>query len=234
MEEKRHKYIEIVNKIAAVLVGALGLYLIVMFLTPLSRIFSDGEPLSHIFFLICFAILILFIGGYCIFSAYRIWSKISVENVRRMSFVASVFIYFILVWMFYSVNESELWKHSLGPILIVPVGLFYWLSIKYVSKYFGLREPVDWKRREKTVKRYFGLLSFLLFSFLMEVFRHLEERISGLFEIPWWPFAVLFFSIGPAILVYRLGVRIALHNKPRDIEEKDVSSIEQEIEEEEN
>ena len=73
----------------------------------------------------------------------------------------------------------------------------------------------------------------MIFGSLMNVFRNIEQQLS--IEIAaWWAFTVLFFSIGPAVLVYRLGIRIALHNKPRGIEEKDVSSIEQEIEEEEN
>jgi hypothetical protein len=224
-DEKKNKHAEIVNKIAAVLICALGLTLIIVIFVSLRGIFSDEEPLSHIFFLFSVAIALCF-SGYCVFVAYRIWSKISVSNVRRMSFVASVFIYFILVGIFYSVDECELWKISLGPILMVPVGLFYWLSIKYISKYLDLQESIDWKRREKTVKRYFGLLSFFLFSCFFHICINLEQRTPDLDKAAWRPFAVLFFSVVPAILVYRLGVRIALRNKPRGIEEKDVSSIE--------
>jgi hypothetical protein len=155
------------------------------------------------------------IGGYCIFVAYRTWSKVSIENVARVSLVAASVLTFVVLGLLGSLraNMPEASKLKLAslasPLVIAAGGILYLICKRFLLKCLELPQTIDWTRREKTAKQFFGLLAFFSFAPLCSV---------GLELLPKWLFPAVVAATTIAFVIYKVGVRVALRNKPTDAE----------------
>jgi uncharacterized membrane protein len=89
-------------------------------------------------------------------------------------------------------------------------GIFYVLCSRSLLKWLGLQNDIDWKRREKSARRFFWLLAFFVFMAGSNLAVELERK-DGLLP---WSIVVFLGSLLVAVVVYHVCIRVALRNKP--------------------
>jgi len=201
---------KLVMRTAAVLAGALGLYIIyaVVFL-PVATIIHEGVSSSILTVILVMTPVIIY-GGYCLFAARKLWTNVSAENVHRISIVAAILfgsLFVALPWL-----PESWWRLTLVGAMAVG-GIFYMLCIRLL-RWLGLPYEIDWGRREKSVKRFFWLLAFIVFSAGFEFAMNMKPVEPGYWSAI-WPMLALLASLVVAVIVYYVCTRVALRNKPR-------------------
>lgn len=209
---------KIAAKVIAGLIGALGIYLVAIIIPTVRAGLECENLLSYILFLFIFPIPIVALGCYCLFVSYSAWSRISVENVRRISLVGSLVLVLTLGGILHSAfEEGSIWRHATMALCMVPAGIFYWLTKKILTKWLGLPATIDWKQREKTAKTFFGLLGLFSYQAFLGFFIQLEEVLDHSEGLWWWPFTALVVPLVAAVVIYKVGVHVALRNKGKNI-----------------
>ncbi len=213
---------EVVRKIVAGLLGGLGLFFIGEVIYCFLGLFDEEGFFSHIFFLVCVLIPFVLFGGYCLFVAHKVWLDISVRTVKRISFVAAFFMFFVIAGIIASIFKCEtlanrtMWLGLINLFSVLVAGGFYLLFNKLLMRWLDQKEVIDWGRREKTDQRFFFLVAILIWVVCSDVILVLEKGISegardwGIL----WDIVVLFGPIIIAFWVYKICVRIALRNRP--------------------
>ena len=213
---------EVVRKIVAVLLGGFGLLLIGETIYCFLGLFDEDSFFSHVSLHVCVLIAFVLFGGYCLFVAYHVWSEISVKTVKRISFVAAFFMFFVIAGIIASIFKcdtlahSGMWLQIINLFSVLVAAGFYLLFNKLLMRWLDLHEVVDWNGREKTIRRFFMLVAFLTYGTCMSVIMVLEKEISGGAH-DWgilWDIVNLILPIIIAFLVYRMCVRVALCKRP--------------------
>jgi hypothetical protein len=207
----------IIARILAVLVAVIGIYLIGSIVIPLIKNFLPIKSVFEIAFLFIFPIPAIALGCYCIYCSYHLWLKISTENVRRILFILSIIIFFVLITIFHRYIDKE-HAYFLITLLMIPAGLFYLFLIKIFLNIFALPIEINWVQREKTVKRFFGIFAFFFYSSLMDLvmpYMLSEKDYSLPFLEPIVITAIFAGTIILSIAIYSIGIKIALRNKPK-------------------
>ena len=209
-------------KVAATLLGALGLYVIGAMLLHIWRMLHSGDSIGQMLFIFVFAGIIFAIGGYCLFIAYRIRFDISVRIIRRVSLIAAVAFLVLLLYLtqVLKIVPPSLWEFPwvqlMTPVeLIVGVG-FYCLCKKRLISWLALPKEINSPRREKAVRTFFSWLSLFLFGAISSVLVHFTLEGQGHTDasgIPLGFWAVCGASALAAYLFYKIGVYIALRNR---------------------
>lgn len=206
--------------------AAFGVYIIATRLPPCQRFFLKGDVWPDILFFLPLMATMLVFGAYCIFVAYRTFSRVSVENVARVSLVAAIVLAFVVLGLFGRLRTAipEANKQRLAglvaPLVIAAGGIVYLICKRFLLKWLELPQTIDWKRREKRAKQFFGLLGFFSFAPLLNlglefVPKHTEQE--GLPETL-WALGTIVTAIIIAFAIYKAGVRVALRNRPTDAE----------------
>ncbi|OHB56446.1 MAG: hypothetical protein A2Y07_06620 [Planctomycetes bacterium GWF2_50_10] len=203
------KRTRVIVKSAAACIGILGACIIGYTVVSLFINFSQYAGWTDIFFLLAFVLPVIAFGCYCIYIAYKTWHDISAKNLRRIVFVIT----FLIALLICSLFAHPLKKIKVGEfvvsIIIIIAGIIQMAYTKLIAKRLHLEPVIDWAKRERSVKRYFGLLAFFLFT----------DSLRILMEIaPKEPFEIILFwgSLAAAILIYQVCVRVALRNKPKE------------------
>ena len=121
------------GKVAALSVGALGLYGIGGALVGLWRTISAHDSLSGSIFMFIFTGGMIVVGGWCLLLGYRAWSNMSSHVVRRLSLVAAVFFCVVLMVVAEKLGilgEEAFSSPILFPLLLIVGGVFYLLHAK--------------------------------------------------------------------------------------------------------
>jgi hypothetical protein len=170
------KPVKSVSKVAAILLTALGSFLVgaCFFLLGLSRsTHHDKSTLTETFILIartCYPFAFA-VGVFCLSFAFKAWSRISTAVIRRLSLIVAVV---FCIWLFEfakprleeddSTLASTLSTILLNPaIILLAGGLFHFLYSKCLIKCLCLPDTIDWDRREKAARSFFLWVAFFLF-----------------------------------------------------------------------
>jgi hypothetical protein len=212
---------KIIARTLAGMIAALGAYLIIgWIIVPFSKNSPTVSGFGDILFFFIFPVPVLAFSFYCIFAAYRLWSKVSPENVRRILFIISVFIFLFLITLFRRTDKKDVFFIFSIPLLMIPAGLFYIVSIGLFLRLLALPTEINWTQHEKSARRYFGWFSFFLIisSFeLASIFLPLEKTDTTDFKaLLVLPVSILIIVL--ALVIYKSGVKIALTNKPKEDE----------------
>lgn len=201
----------IVAKTAAIMVGAMGLCTLGLILAIIWQVFQQ-EKGGNIFFFI-FLVPGIVLGGYCLFAAYRMWLNISLENARRISFAGSIAAGFMFIGpLIYILPRGTVWQGFTTVAAMSLAGVFFLMLNKSLIRWLGLPYEMDWVRREKSAKRFFGWLAVFLWSACGQIWIEVwEPRVSN--EL--WSPVVIFGSMILAFLFYKICVGIALLKKPK-------------------
>jgi uncharacterized membrane protein len=180
--------------------------------------FFRHDFLSHIPVIVAFVIPAVVFCGYCLFVAYKAWINISVENARRISFVAAILLALMIGGGIIQIFEKSVWRQIAAPIAMIIAGLFYLAFNKSLMKWLDLSCQTDWEKHAKSVRRFFWWLAFFLFSASVQVVLELAPKEIGYERVPKEPWAIIGFlgSVIVAVLFYRICVRFALRNKPKE------------------
>ena len=204
----------IIARTLAVLIAVLGMYFICAMVTAIFKHFLPPSDAFDIFFLFVFPLPMLVFGCYCIYSGCCLWFKISSENVRRLSFITSIILLFLLIPIVkFSLKSDEI-GNFLVPLLMIPAGIFFLFCNSVLLRLFNLPTATDWVQREKSVKRFFGWFAFLLLSIISFLLSRLLPEILNTIET----LLCMACSAVVAYYVYKVGVAIALRNKPKEPE----------------
>jgi CDP-diglyceride synthetase len=209
------KQATIIARTIAVLVAAAGAYFIYIIVSSFLKNSIPLKNATDFIFLFVFPLpIFIAMGIYCIYSGYRLWFKISSENTRRISFVTAIIVFLLLIWAFSYLLKSDKLDGLLTPLLMIPAGIFFLFFNRSLARWLNLPTVTDWTRREKSTKRYFGWLAFFLFSSSL-------GSLNIYLPPEKYTFLILPLFIGTIVLayaVYKLGVAIALRNKPKESE----------------
>jgi undecaprenyl pyrophosphate phosphatase UppP len=213
-------------KILAMLPAAFGVYIIATTLPACLRFFLKGDIWPDILFFLPLMATMLIFGAYCIFVAYRTFSKVSVENVARLSLVAAIVLTFVVLALFGRLRAAvpEANKQRLtgliAPLGIAAGGIVYLICKRFLLKWLELPQTIDWKRREKRAKQFFGWLAFFSFAPLLDLGLEFVPKYTeqeGLLETL-WALATIVAAIIIAFAIYKAGVGVALRNRPTESE----------------
>ena len=213
------KRVRIFGKIIASALLILSLYCFLGVWIPLIKgYFKEGFESFHIMFL--FVIPASIFAGYCLVVARRLYKNLTKKSLRNVCFISSLIIYFISLGTTQSILEPErstpnwgVWFALSEILCMIPAGLFYWLTNKYLMRWLGFDISIDWQRRERAVRNFFGLMAFFIWSFFMMFAHGLEETYN--IDSSLWAFAPLLLPVILAFIFYRLSVRIAMHGYPK-------------------
>jgi hypothetical protein len=214
------KRLTIIARTLAAVVAALGAYFVYIIVAAIFKHFLPPSDTFDIFFLFVFPLPFSAFGIYCIYSGYRFWFKISPENTRRIAFVTAIIILFLLLPAFSSVFQSGKPDDFLTPLLLIVAGIFFLLFNRLLINLLNLPTATDWVQREKSAKRYFSWFAFFLWSSsfnLLHTYLPPEKFASDDIKSLLVPLLAIGTTI-PAYAVYKLGVAIALRNKPKKSE----------------
>jgi len=187
------------------------------------RFFKEGFEPVDIIFILTILIPVAIFACYCLVVAGRLCKGLTKESLRTVCFISSLIVFCILVLQVVSILESEdsspkwgVW-FSLNYILcMIPAGLFYWLTNKYLTRWLGFDTSIDWQRREKAARNFFGLMAFMMFGFIVNFAQSLDETYNLSIEQPLFVFGALLLPVILSLIFYRLSVRIAMHGRPRN------------------
>ena len=220
------KQAAVITRILAGLTAIFGAYIIIS-LRPLLKNFPTLDEPGDFLFLFVFPIPVFVFGCYCIFAGYRLWHQISPKNIRRISFSLSIVLFFLFVTLigYYRPHNSTSPNYRSisqfdAPLLMISAGLFYLLFNKLLLRWLGMPSTIDWAQREKSAKRYFGWFAFFLYTAAINLIQtFLTEKYKTIHSFVEFLLLALGFIIVPIVLafmIYKLGVAIAMHNKPKD------------------
>ena len=210
----------IFGKVVAVLLAALGLYLPCMIIPAIWKMVTSGDPLSHVVFLLFFAIPSLLFTGYCFFVAYQTWMNICPKIVRRTSLVAAIILFLTIGGIIEHIFEDSIWLRLTTPLCLILAGGFHILFSKLLLKWLGLQEVIDWVKREKSTTTFLAIAAFLMWGACMVIIEELALNSSGFSHLPkeaWWSFFILFAPLVVIYSLYKASLRIVLRNKPVDV-----------------
>ena len=183
--------------------------------------FKEGFEPFGIMFLFVFLIPFSIFAGYCLVVARRSYKGLTKESLRNVCFISSLIVYIMLGAIAASVLEMErstskgsMWFSLRNVLCMIPAGLFYWLTNKYLTRWLGFDTSIDWQRRKKAAKHFFGLMAFLIWGTFVDIARGLEETSD--IGSPFWAFGILLLPITVVFIFYKLSLRIAMHGCPRN------------------
>jgi len=225
------KRVRIFGKIIASALLIFSLYCFWGVLIPvLKNLFKEGFELLDIMFLFIFPIPVSIFAGYCLVVARRLYKGLTKQSLRNVCFISSLIVFVKSLLIAgpilkpeNSASNQHMWFESISIIIcMIPAGLFYWLTNKYLMRWLGFDTSIDWKRREKAVSNFFGLMAFFIWGSFMSLAISLEnaydiDHLENAYDIvtPLWSLGVLFLPIILAFIFYRLSLRIAMHGCPK-------------------
>ena len=203
---------EAVGKVLAIIVGSFGLYLIGGSLMPLWHMIQRDDSFSVYF--VVFTTLMAILGGYCIYCAVRAWWNISASIVRGICLITAIFVCSVPIGILEKLNKSQgfAWTQIMLPLTVIAGGIFYWLCSKWLIRQLALPEAINFSRREKMVKHFFGFLAVLLLGAFYNVIMVLTSKNQGdisAFAVRWLGIA-MFGLLLLALVFYKVAVRIVL------------------------
>jgi hypothetical protein len=209
---------KIFGKVTALLATFLGLFIILEIIIPLYRTFDRKELLSEIAFYFVFPIPAIVFGGYCLFVAYYAWTNLSVKIVRRISIIAAFVLVAIIISLFHLILKNPVWDSAAIPIFMIIGGIFYSLCSRLFIKWLGLKEVVDWSRREKSVRRFCEWTSIFVWLACTSIISKLLLKFPDRPDMPLLvPLIALFGPAIPIYLICKFAIWIILRNKPTEI-----------------
>ena len=199
----------------------LGMFCVGGVLVPVVKGYlNEGTEAFSVFFLIVVLMSALIFAVYCLVIARALCKGLTKESLRNVCLIFSLTFYLILGSVAVSVlrlerlvPESIIWIELSQILCMIPAGLFYWFSIKYFTRWLGFDTSIDWKKREKAAKRYFGLMALFLWGFLLLLAINLEEAYSFDYLLFPWSIGVLLLPVILTFTFYRLSVRVAMRGR---------------------
>jgi len=212
------KRVTIIARVFAGLAAILGAYLIIDWVViPFSRNFPPLSGIFDVIFLFVFPLPVLAFGCYCIFAAYRLWLNISPENIRRISLICALAFLVLVCGVIISNLENRILSHLVMPLSMITAGIFFLLFNNIFLRWLRIVHTTNWVKREKSTKTFFTWLALFSWTGLGQLFWELlpkEQTHSSIPEEPWGSVSML-VALLLAILIYKIGVVIALWNKPK-------------------
>ena len=177
------KRVKIFGKVVASALLIFGLYCFLGVWIPiLIRRFKEGWEISDIMFLFIFPIPFSVFAGYCLVLACRLYKGLTKESLRKVCFISSLIVFVLLLSTVYNVLGLEsstphrtVWFSLTTILCMIPAGLFYWLTNKYLKRWLGFDASIDWQRREKALRNFFGLMAFFVWYFFEFLVLSLEK-----------------------------------------------------------
>ncbi|AQT69220.1 hypothetical protein STSP2_02409 [Anaerohalosphaera lusitana] len=165
----------------------------------------------------------LAIAFYVIFAVKRITSEITPDSVSSVAkafvWIACVFLSGYVVWLekrFF--DPGTAW--SLTGIMLVGILLYAGLRL-LLLRLFGLPNAINWRRRRNQAHIFFMIFAILFWGALVGVVGRLVEPEKFYFESP-----LILAAIVMAWGTYRLGMYLALRNRPVAEDNGDVQAVE--------
>jgi hypothetical protein len=221
------KRARIFGKTVALALVILGLLCLLGVWIPVTKhYFKEGVEPFDIIFLFIVPIPVTIFAGYCLVVAGRLCKSLTKESLRNICFISSLIVFGMLATTAVSILESErslpkwrMWFPLIELLCMIPAGLFYWLTNKYLTRWLGFDNSIDWQRRKRAVSNFFGLMAFLMFGFFMVFTQSLDETYD-LRSSPLFTFGALLLPAILALIFYRLSLRIAMHGCPKNQDQK--------------
>ncbi len=202
---------KIFGKVAAIFIGALGLFVIGAIFFTLPEVFrSDISPLHQIILMGVPAGMIS-IGWFCLLIAYRAWSCISAHVTRQICLIAAVLSSLGLLALA-KTPDRYTWPLMVLVLLVALGGLLYLAYSRLLIKWLALPDEVGSGQRQKAAKVFFSILACLVWLSSSSIILDLAPKQHGYTHGPehsWWFWSALLGSLVPAYLVYQLGMHIA-------------------------
>lgn len=214
------KRVRVFGKIIASALLIFSLFCFIgVWIPVLKSYFKEGFKPFDIIFLFIFPIPFSVFAGYCLVVARRLYREgLTKELLRNICFIASLIVYVIslLPTVFilnpeYSTPKWNMWFGLSEILCMIPAGLFYWLTNKYLIQWLGFDTSIDWQRRKKAVKNFFGLMAFFFWIFCTGIARNLKNIDS-----PLWILGAFLLTIILPFIFYKLSLRIAMHGCPKN------------------
>ncbi len=208
-------------KISGIIIGLLSFFWLLIPLLSISIDIFQGNPLFSLFFIFIF----LGLAALLIFVAYKAIFTPSIESVQNIVFILALGIffgmmsgYFYIAEIFFEMDIAVYHHFGIELIAMLIAGGFYYVLLKYTYRWLNLTVSIDWKRREKIAKRFWGLFAFFLYGFLMDLFINIASKKEGFEHVPkYWPIGVIFLvPVILAIVVYKIAVSISLRGRPKN------------------
>jgi len=216
--ETKAKRRRVISWILAGLVAAMGLWsLLVFLLEPGWRFIAEGNYWAIFFVLVFPVALLVWFSCYCLYVAYRIRNAAAPEDLRRVSFICGLVVFWVVsigLRRGFTHTHVALLLNLINTVALILAGLAYLLAFKALTRVLGLDAPIDWQRRARAAKRYFGLMAFFVFGLFMSVGVTIHERVENLDVSTPWDFVLLPLGVVVAWSVYRTGVFFAMRGKP--------------------
>ncbi len=209
----------IFGKTAALAILIFALYLFLGAWYPqIKGFFKEGINYFSIF-LFVFAILVSGFSVWCVLIAINVYRKVTVDTLRSAMLVLAILAFIlchIIVGYFLGIESYErLFDYWVLPIVsLIITGIFYWLTNKYFTGWLGFNVPVDWNRRRKAAKGFFGMMSLFIWNLLMELGIRLDGSLG--FFGPIRSFGMLLIPLGLTVLFYKLSLKIVMFGAPEE------------------
>jgi len=137
------KRARIFGKIIASVLVILSLYCFLGVWIPLIKgYFKEGFEPFDITFLFIFPIPFSVFASYCLVVARRLYKGLTKESLRNVCFISSLIVYAISASIAVSILEPErstskwgMWFALSEILCMIPAGLFYWLTNKYLMRW---------------------------------------------------------------------------------------------------
>lgn len=182
---------------------------------------KDGFEPSYIIVLFVLLISSSILAGYCLVVARRLRKGLTKESLRNICFIFSLIIYLLstsiavhILDIEHSAPEFIAWSVLIEILCMIPAGLFYWLTNKYLTRWLGFDISIDWQRRKKAAKNFFGLMALLIWMFCFMNAHRLKKAYD--IDSPLLIFGRLLLPATLAFIFYKLSVRIVMHGCPKE------------------
>ena len=104
--------------------GALVYLLAGLVIYPLVEMIGDREWQS-IAFIVMVVVPMLCFGSFCIYTAYKMWKEVTIENLRRVSFIAGILGFFAWGMLFGERDVEDPWLQLILVLAIIAGGVVY-------------------------------------------------------------------------------------------------------------
>lgn len=212
---------KIVSRIISAIIASIGIYIILIITIYLFKRWKFDKPFYDIIFLLIFPIPAILVACYFLRVAFRTWSGVTGDNVGSIAIVTSI----ITFWMCIAVNLEYFGIPDISSDLVMILamtasGISYLIVKKGLLVLFEIEDKLDYERHRKSTMLYFGVMAFLLYGFLTNLWwgdsgpRLIEvEEIREL-----WISAFITFGMIPVAWgFYKLGVKLFLKKPPEQL-----------------
>lgn len=198
------------------LLTVLGGCLLLLFLVPMLRsVYFNARVESRGTILFISSLPVLLFMGFLLYTAWRLWSEISLKTVRLSLLGCSILLFALLpkAFAFFDYYILRLFYKGIRPVStygflsFLLAALFYWKGCRLALGFFGI-EDLTFRQKAESLRVCLGGLSFF-FGFACCEWLRIHMGLQGETALLGDKGrSVLFGSIAAAILFYNLSMHL--------------------------